>query len=386
MKPVTPELERTRHGLRLKTSQLQVRAMDLVQSIDRVNQHVQDFENARAEVRETVKHRAFQMQEAVRGIERRLLAQVDSKEFEEALREEAFDVKNNLHTALRSTLTMVDFLRLLSGFGHHEDIETYVGQIRQREQDIYSKPITLTNKMYKLDMNSSDLESELVDMFGVLSEISEEKCVWDLTASSHHHEIQRQSSEIIDPTHLLYGEGLSSHIRSPVEHLTHHGRSHFTGHSSQKSRRNTLQKSMSFDTHGSSPYQYVTSDNQQLYDAALLQGTSANKAAEYKVLNEKEGVTHEKLNKAVDMLVSSSAKDQPFSPSHRRTSAPSTTILDALNRRRLSALTILERSNISTEGLTMASDIEAGMSEARQEWQHRHQDKGDRHVDFVDGV
>jgi hypothetical protein len=42
--------------------------------------------------------------------------------------------------------------------------------------------------------------------------------------------------------------------------------------------------------------------------------------------------------------------------------------MESLNRRRLSALSILERANINTKGFNVTTDIESGINEARLEW------------------
>ncbi|WAR31330.1 RN207-like protein [Mya arenaria] len=220
-----PNTEKVRNGLKLKTCQLQVRAIDLVHGIDKVNKSFNTFLEQKHEFREVVKHRSMEIQDAVKAVERRILARIDDRDVEEEVKNDAFE------------------------------------------------------------------------------------------------------------------------------------------------------KSMSFDTAVHSPYTYITSENQPLIDNALYGKNKNNKSTEFEILNETKSnqqvddsanTSEDQFHKAIDTLVSRTS--HPTSHRSRRVSAPPSMIIDALHKRRLSALSILERANINTEGLQLASDIETGMTEARQEW------------------
>ncbi|XP_052789926.1 tripartite motif-containing protein 2-like isoform X2 [Mya arenaria] len=382
-----PNTEKVRNGLKLKTCQLQVRAIDLVHGIDKVNKSFNTFLEQKHEFREVVKHRSMEIQDAVKAVERRILARIDDRDVEEEVKNDAFEVKNKLHKVLRSTLTMVDFLRLLSEYGSENEMHKYVENVRKREQSIFQTPLTAIERSMSFDISESNLEKEMDNLFGELTETLGDTVAWDPMANNDREDFVRQQpilwiqSESNDAREHLESYNFPTNIAYPMSATDtgeisqrHAVRSHLSTQGSHH-KRHTFQKSMSFDTAVHSPYTYITSENQPLIDNALYGKNKNNKSTEFEILNETKSnqqvddsanTSEDQFHKAIDTLVSRTS--HPTSHRSRRVSAPPSMIIDALHKRRLSALSILERANINTEGLQLASDIETGMTEARQEW------------------
>ncbi|KAH3798672.1 hypothetical protein DPMN_152274 [Dreissena polymorpha] len=386
---------KTKQDVKSRTSQLQFRAMDLVHSIDSVNETVKDYVDKKVELREAIKHRSLEIQDAVRTIERQLITRLENRENENATRDEAFRVKNKLHTILRSNLTMVDFLRLLTDYGDKKDLGMYSEIIQERENKLFSSPVTVSARRYTFEHCNKDIQSEIENLFGSLSEVTLDRVVWNPRKEITKNYIDHNDTEL---KHLENDR--ADDLRTSQTDAGHHSVSDFNmssdmqqtswlavrqppGSGKQTGRGKLLQKSMSFDIPSLSPYHYITSANQPLYDRAIFESKNKASDQDFQILNEKDGDitpstsgnvidTNEaagNIRTAIDTLQSTSHFHQYRGHRSRRVSAPSSTaILDALNRRRLNALSILERANINTASLNVSTDIEAGMNEARQEW------------------
>lgn len=415
-------MNKTKNGLHLKTSQLQIRAMDLVQSIDMVNNTLQDWTDAKTSVREMIKQRSQELQDQVKSIERKLLATLDSKEDEMTVKDEAFAKKKHLHRVLRSSLSIVDFLRLLVEFGEMDEVNVYSDVIRQREQKLFARPIVLTQKRYNFEFLEGKTEDAVEKLFGAITVTPEEIEIWDPNKPAHkiHSDTNGMNNDIGQDEETFITSESNSSNRIQSKNITYNGTQEVSDQSSSSyitrrqmnmpqprgNRRAPPSKSLSFDSsYSGSPLSYVANHqitNHMLYGNLHDHGnTHEQNTTEFEILNENEtplsqtktkhtqyrDLDKDSFQSAIDSLISSSKAVQPFSQRSRRCSAPPSTIIDALNRRRLSALSILERANINTDGLTVTTDIESGMNEARQEWMRENMkrkiDRGDSIQEIV---
>lgn len=381
--------------------------MDLVQSIDKVNNALQDWTDSKTSVREMIKQRSREMQEQVRSIERKLLADLDDKYKEESVRDDAFGVKNSLHKTLRSSLSMVDFLRLLMEYGESDDVDLYSEMIRNREQRLYSGPVVLERNTFQFECQENETGKGLEDMFGKVVEVSESIVVWDpnrptykadTAVSNGNNRRESDQERIIDDQGNVLAENMTNQALnienngeeadpgSVQSYNDYSGTSwrQFNRPTSRGNRRGLPTKSISFDSSLTNGRHYATNGNQELYDNMLYGGTRGENTTEFEILNENETSNNRCVNNnnvkrnlnrkdsfksAIDALVSSSKVIHHYGGQRsRRDSAPPSMMIDSLNRRRLNALSILERSNICTDGFQMTTDVESGMNEARQEW------------------
>jgi hypothetical protein len=333
----------------------------------------------------------MELQDAVRCIERRLLSQLEDKDSHTDLKDEAFNVKNKLHKTLRTSLGVVDFLRLVSEFGNREELEKYSCLATAREERLFTDTVSVTENNFSFEHPQMDIEDNLEMMFGSLSEIMEETTVWDPQSLVLHDDpLDHGTNDSIiryprtdpkldlnytednerDHYHADFTEDTGAIMSSRFAR-----RQQFSNHQVKGHQRHPM-KSMSFDE--SSPYDYVHSENED-FQQKLLHAQDPNLHPRFQILNEHEtksdtGQTkvkgHDSVQTAMHSLESSSKKAAPggYRSMSRRLSAPPSLLIDTLNRRRLSALSILERANINTEGLNVTSDIESGMNEARLEW------------------
>lgn len=398
------ESQEMRLSIQEKTTQLQVKAMGIVHSIDTVNQELQEWEEKRLQIRDAIKHRSMEIQDSIRSIERRLISQLEDKATETKMKNEAFAVKNQLHKTLRSSLALVDFLRLAAEFAEGEELEKYSAMGTSREEKIIGKPVTLMDNFYEFDHPHVNLDDSLEMMFGNLSEVTEENVVWDPNKSVYPLEDATVPSEQTlgfstqdylrnDPTLLaqFYTEVNESTVTNadlepPTDANDRLARRQFVSSLKSGARRPPM-KSLSFDASSpTSPYSYITSENDKLIQSQVKSGDNSEvsgQASEFQILNENDDskvapVKHKHDSKtvhsAIHTLETSTATTQPYGGHQRsrRLSAPPSLLIESLNRRRLSALSILERANINTEGFHVSTDIETGMNEARMEWLREH--------------
>jgi len=410
-------MNKTKNGLHLKTSELQARAMDLVQSIDKVNSTLQEWTDAKTSVRELIKQRSQDIQDHVKGIERKLLSQLDAREDEIDIRDEAFAKKKQLHGILRSSLSLVDFLRLLVEYGEVDEVEVYSEVITKREQKLYAGPINVNQKKYDFKIQDSRPLDMLEKLFGSVTATHEEVEVWDpnkpannvngdMNGNDNGYDVETniRSRSYTLPSYSVEKDNedtLEENVQTESSCINSGARRQVNKPQPRFSRRTIASKSTSFDS-GFEPNIYHTHQNQNLSEKMLYGNPTDHNITEFEILNENEApaynskIKQTKLNRsidkdsfqtAIDSLISSSKVDQPSTQRPRRCSAPSFTIIDTLNRRRLSALSILERANINTDGLTVTTDIESGMNEARQEWMRenlkRKIDRGDSIQEIV---
>lgn len=391
------ETTKARQAVQGKMTELQMKVMDIVHSIDKVNQRVHDWEHKKTQVKNAIKQRSMEIQDGIRSIERRLISQLEDRDTHSEMKDEAFSVKSKLHQSLRSSLGLVDFLRLVTEFGNKEELEKYSCLATARKEKMYNKKIYITENSFTFNQPNTDLDEALEMMFGNLSEVTEENVAWDpnkLTYQSHTGNAPEGhlSAEFVNTdtrtepklTKLNYTE--INEIRDMEEKMNSNtsmsdrlNKRQFPGNQVKVHRRPI--KSMSFDASlPSSPYHYITSQNQDLQQK-LLHAQDSNIQPQFKVLNEhviyddsgsqENNVRSQTpVQAAMHSLEESSKYTGPVGHSSmsRRLSAPPSILIDTLNRRRLSALSILERANINTEGLRVTSDIESGMNEARLEW------------------
>lgn len=298
---------------------------------------------------------------------------------------------------MRTSLGLVDFLRLVSEFGNKEELEKYSALALAREDRLYDKKIYMVENSYSFEHPTIDLNEALEMMFGTMSEITEETVAWDPNKVAYQSSLSQGpvgqfSSEFsdMDPRTepniaFNYTEINETDRDQNVTDIKNTSMSdritkrHFSSVQSKQHRR--PMKSMSFDASlPSSPYHYITSENQALQQE-MLHAQDENIKPPFQVLNEHETVSdtdtqatkvkgQKSVQSAIHTLEESSKLIGPGSQRSmsRRLSAPPSLLIDTLNRRKLSALSILERANISTEGLHVTSDIESGMNEARLEW------------------
>ncbi|XP_045194715.2 uncharacterized protein LOC123550341 [Mercenaria mercenaria] len=387
------ESMKARQSVQQKMTQLQVKAMAIVHSIDKVNQAHKDWENRRAAIRNAVKHRSLEIQDSVRCIERRLIAQLEDRDIQSEKKNKAFTVKNELHKILRTSLGLVDFLRLVSEFGDLEELEKYSCLATAREEKLYSERVLMTENDYTFETPKVDTEEGLEMMFGCLSEITEETVAWDphrLTLPSHPRDNAMPESAVRYPRtgpsltskytevdeNVEYGEEINEDTSTVMSNRF--AKRQFSSNQVKGHHRHPM-KSMSFDAAmPSSPYNYIRSENQDLQQQ-MLHAQEPDVHPRFQILNEHEtdndsGQTkvkgHDSVQSAMQSLETSSKITAPggYRSMGRRVSAPPSLLIDTLNRRRLNALSILERANINTEGLNVTSDIESGMNEARLEW------------------
>ncbi|KAL4218839.1 hypothetical protein ACF0H5_021427 [Mactra antiquata] len=402
---------KVKQEIQLKTTTLQEKAMNLVQCIDQVNISQKDWIEKRTQIRDSIKMRSAKIQDDVKSIERQLIARLEDRDNEQEMKDEAFAVKNKLHKVLQSSLSMVDFLRLLMEYGNKEEMEVFGSMATQKEEKMHNQPVKITKCSYTFDAPKVDIYEGLEMMFGGLSEIEEENTVWDPNKSFHHRPLPqisenqsnhdsalyfeetessisqmqttRESYTEVNESGQLYSDSVSE-LENRYSEPNRYSRRQFSAQTRNK-RYTMPTKSQSFDASiPESPYHYIQNENQELYNR-ILHSTNHIKEdnSSFQILNENGGdkstIESERSNtlsqqsqnvmhSAINTLEESSMGTEPYRPWSRRVSAPPSLLLDALNRKRLSALSILERSNISTEGLNITSDIESGMNEARMEW------------------
>lgn len=318
------------------------------------------------------------------------------------MKNEAFTVKTKLHKTLRTSLSLVDFLRLVSEYGEGAELHSYTTMATEREEKLYKKPITMTENNYRFDHPNVDFVEGLEIMFGSLLEITEETIVWDphknIYPGPEHNSENQLMFDSVDRYQRTDPKPAENCTETPnyteinengtvreghTDTLSRFAKRQFASSQLRHNRRHPM-KSISFDCSSVSPYHYVTSENNNLQPRMMQGADSRNIHPGFQILNEQSDTdtttdsnsqgTDEKSQKsmesAIDSLETSAKVIQPMGhrSMSRRLSAPPSLLIDTLNRRRLSALSILERSNINTEGLNVTTDIESGMNEARLEW------------------
>ena len=323
-----------------------------------------------------IKDRSMELQDSIRNLEKDLLSRLDDRDHDNNVKEEAHKVKTELLKTLKANLTAIDFIRLLKEHGTHNDIETCLPLVEQKEEKLTRDKIFMDKESFAFDFPKVDLQDSVMMMFGSLSQITEEITVWDpadfeieevsiqsrveMTNYGQVHETIFENSiggepQLSEENDDLYSQQTSDNgITQPIMNND-------TGY--QYRRRRPLQSSKSFDSSFLSSQEPATgSKGSNRYGYQLVYETDDTNynANEQNQQESNISTAIASLAPSIDPIASQRLRS-------RRVSAPSM-IIDSLTRKRLNALSILERANINTEGLLRTSDIESGLSQARLEW------------------
>ena len=369
-----------RQELQKKIGNLQEKALDVVYAIDEVNQDMETWETVKEHLRLAVKQRSLELQSIIQVTERQLLARVDDKNFENEIKDLGYETKTNLHKTLKGTLNVVDFLKLLVEYGDKENLESYQEIADERIDKFMKETTEYKQKSLAFDPPKVDLTEAIELMFGSIKETTEMKTVWnplepkqklDTTVSQkdsspdsdvESHKTLANQGEVREEAHLTprYAEINESSQENETK------KSKVERNSALKHGRRPLKSSMSFNE-GTSRFLYQ-------HGVPSTHSHFIKRHAEVHMQNENDpsqlgdSQTNED-GTAADETGHISSSLYPGHYMGRRSSAPCPSrIIDALAKRRLNALSILERSNISTKGLDIPSDAEVGFNQARLEW------------------
>lgn len=379
------ETIKPRQELQKKITNLQEKALDIVYAIDEVNQEMQGWESQKDHLKEAIKQRSQEIQNIIQATERKLLAKVEDRNDEKAIKDLGFETKSNLHKTLKGTLNVVDFLKLLTEYGDKENLKGYQEIADERIDKFMKENIEYQRMDLTFESPKADLSEAIELMFGTLSERSEMKVIWNPQESKRAKEINLSpidsspTSDVESHNSIAKKDGIREEAyltpRYAEINESHNEmvKPETAAAPSQalKHRRRPLKSSMSFDE-GTSRILYQT--HLPTYHSHFIK-----RQAEAQMQNEDDQTTTEVHSDDSDDSRSTGNQSQTEERGHasvsshpgyygRRSSAPPSMIIDALAKRRLSALAILERSNISIKGLGIPTDAEMGFNQARLEW------------------
>ena len=361
-----------RQELQKKIGDLQEKALDVVYAIDEVNQDMETWETVKDHLRLAVKQRSLELQSIIQNTERQLLAKVDDKNLENEIKDLGYETKTNLHKTLKGTLNVVDFLKLLVEYGDKENLESYQEIADERIEKFMKEKTEYQQRSLAFDPPKVDLTEAIALMFGSIKETTEMKTVWnplepkpklDTSVSQkdsspdsdiESHKTLANPGEVREEAHLTprYAEINESSQENGTK------KSKIERHLALKHGRRPLKSSMSFNE----------GTSRLLYQHGVPSAHSHFKRqTQVHMQNENDDTQINEDGTAPDETGHVSSL-YPGNYMGRRSSAPPSMIIDALAKRRLNALSILERSNISTKGLEIHSDAEVGFNQARLEW------------------
>ena len=376
------ETIKQRQDLQKKIMTLQEKALDIVYAIDEVNLGIQEWDVRKNHLRDAIKQRSQNLQNIIQATERKLLAKVEDKNAETDVKDTGYEAKSKLHKTLKGTLNIVDFLKLLTEYGDKANLETYHKVADERISDYMKKNIEMKHTDLTFESPKVDLSEAIELMFGSLTEIDEMKTVWNPLESKRPTDniTKEDSSPNSDvESHLVetsdygirqeaflaprYAEINESNIDTVVE-----DESIAQSSSALKHGRRPL-KSMSFDesSFGFLHQPHMTTSHSHF----INRSSEVNEIdqSEIKYNDDRAPAHHPVIPQENDTRSISNYISYPMNYSRgRRSSAPPSMIIDALAKRRLNALSILERSNINTQGMGVPSFAEMGLNRARLEW------------------
>lgn len=376
-----------RQELQKKIMNLQEKALDIVYAIDEVNQEMQKRETEKDHLKDAIKQRSQELQNIIHGNERKLLARLEDRNTESEMKDLGYEVKTKLHKTLKGTLNAVDFLKLLVEYGDKANIESFQELADERIRTFMKENVEMKHTDLVFESPKVDLSEAIELMFGSLTETTEMKTVWNPLESKRTQDQNLATADSSPNSDIEshIGVGHPDGIRHEPYLTPRYAEinesnddpendSGVVSTSALKHRRRPL-KSMSFDE--------TTSGFLYKPNVPTSHSHFINRQTEMDIQNENDqsiSETHlDECNTSADQSTLSHADEtgrgsQSFTSypvqysGRRRASAPPSMIIDALAKRRLNALSILERSNISTKGLGLPTDAEMGLNQARLEW------------------
>ena len=176
----TAEQVLMRRRLQKILSNLQNEAINIVYSIDTLNDESERSDRWIASQKEMVRRRSRNIIDSVKRRERQLLSELDNSDQNASLSKEIASGKSKLQSNMRRLLSLVDFVRLLIDCNYDIEMEQYFNLIISRINSISQDSMILNKSVTELGCPKADIDACVSELFGGLKYRTEQIHTWEM--------------------------------------------------------------------------------------------------------------------------------------------------------------------------------------------------------------
>lgn len=157
-----------KENLRHKLCCLQTEAINIVHSIDSLNEDGFQWQQKKKKIHQDIKDRSDYLQEVILRLERKLLFELETYQMEQEAMRAMHDGKIKLHGILKNILTTIDFVRMLLDYGEGEEFEEYTKLIDEKMQNLSGETVKVDQTSVSFDVPPLPAEDKISKIYGHL--------------------------------------------------------------------------------------------------------------------------------------------------------------------------------------------------------------------------